>query len=172
MQEAYTSVPSHYQIQIPKFFSKYTTWLVSVPQSYWGSSLILVINVYKSISLKLQLAIQNFASCFECFNDKTKFAHLWLIYVKALSNFISFFRQITQVIPVQALTLHEIFFHICIYIYIYYIYIYILNYICIYIIYIDTLQIAFYIYVYIYIYIFIYIYIYIYIYTLHIEKIK
>ena len=155
MQEAYTSVPSHYQIQIPKFFSKYTTWLVSVPQSYWGSSLILVINVYKSISLKLQLAIQNFASCFECFNDKTKFAHLWLIYVKALSNFISFFRQITQVIPVQALTLHEIFFHICIYIYIYYIYIYFKLHMYIYYIY-RYIRYSL-IYICIYIYIFIYI---------------
>ena len=41
-----------------------------------GSSLILVINVYKNISLKLQRVIYDVASCFENLNDKTKFALL------------------------------------------------------------------------------------------------
>ena len=40
------------------------------------SSLILVINVYKNLLLKLQRVIHDSASCFENLNYKTKFAHL------------------------------------------------------------------------------------------------
>ena len=40
------------------------------------NSLMLVINVYKNISLKLQRFIHDIACCFENLNGKTKFAHL------------------------------------------------------------------------------------------------
>ena len=74
VSSTYTSIPyrldtdSQVLLKVDK-----TAWL---PQSYRGSSFILVINVYKNNSLKLQRAIHDAASCFENLNDKTKFAHL------------------------------------------------------------------------------------------------
>ena len=52
--------------------------------------MILVINVYKNISLKLQRFIHDVASCFENLNEKTTFAHLSLISVTAQRNSIYF----------------------------------------------------------------------------------
>ena len=55
-----------------------------------GKFMILVINVYKNISLKLQRFIHDVASCFENLNEKTTFAHLSLISVTAQRNSIYF----------------------------------------------------------------------------------
>ena len=74
VSSTYTSIPYRLDTgsQILLKVNK-TTWL---PQSYRGNSLILVINVYKNTSLKLQRVIHGVASCFENLNDKTKFAQL------------------------------------------------------------------------------------------------
>ena len=45
-------------------------WLVRVPQSYRGTSLILAVNVY------WRFAVIDGASYFEIFDGKTKFAYL------------------------------------------------------------------------------------------------
>ena len=55
-----------------------------------GKFIILAINVYKNISLKLQRFIHDVTRCFENLNEKTKFAHLWLISVTAQRNSICF----------------------------------------------------------------------------------
>ena len=74
VSSTYTSIP--YRLDTDSQILLKVSKTTRLPQSYQGSLLLLVINVYKNTSLKLQRVIHGVASCFENLNDKTKFAHL------------------------------------------------------------------------------------------------
>ena len=73
VSSTYTSTP--YRLDTDSQILLKVSKTTRLPQSYRGSLLILVINVYKNTSLKPQRVIYDVASCFENLNDKTKFAH-------------------------------------------------------------------------------------------------
>ena len=73
VSSTYTSIP--YRLDTDSQILLKVSKTTRLPQSYRGSLLLLVINVYKN-TLKLQRVIHGVASCFENLKGKTKFARL------------------------------------------------------------------------------------------------